>query len=134
LSDDLAARLAAIQDALLALPADAFAQKHELLKERDVLRGAAADFAGELDAQRSDDDLLAELKALRAQLHELEKTRIDPVGQSGGGAGGASVGMGMDAVAMNQQMMDAGGARSLQARIGVLKGLLADRDVEVPEG
>lgn len=56
--DDLALRLAQIQDALLALSDDAFAEKYELLEEIDRLRDEAAGYADELEARRSDADLL----------------------------------------------------------------------------
>ncbi|MEE8330554.1 MAG: hypothetical protein V3R84_02190 [Acidimicrobiia bacterium] len=39
----------------------------------------------------------------------------------------------MGGVSLNAQLMVAGGAARLQARIGVLKGVLSDRGVEVPE-
>ena len=133
MNDDLVTRLAAIQDAILALPDDAFAEKFELLKERDKLRDEAADYSHEMDKGRSDGELLNELAALRAQLKVLEGLQIDAVGQSAGGAGGASIGLGSDAVALNQKIMDAGGAGSIRSRIGIIKGHLEDREVDVPK-
>ncbi len=50
-------------------------------------------------------------------------------------AGAASAGeMGnLGGVSLNAQPMEAGGGSSIQARIGVLNGILPDRGIEVPE-
>lgn len=128
---DLAARLAAVHDALAELPDDAFAERHELLKQQDALREEAAQYAVDLDAARSDEDLLAELSGLRSQLVLLESQKIDLVTQAGAASAGEMGNLG--GVALNAQLMEAGGGSRIKARIGVLKGILSDRGVEVPE-
>jgi hypothetical protein len=130
-SDDLALRLAAIQDALLDLPADAFAEKYELLKERDALREQAAGYAESLDAQRPDDDLLAELASQRSRLEKLRKQKIDLVSQAGSGGGQTGEMGNLGGVALNAQMMKASGADRVQARIAVLEDLLDKRGIDL---
>lgn len=127
---DIVARLAEVQAALLALPDDAFAEKYELLQEQDRLREEAAQYAVNLDAERSDARLLSELSGLRSQLQALEKQKIDLVTQAGTYGGGEMGNLG--GVTLNAKMMEATGAGRIQARIGVVKGLLADRGVDIP--
>jgi hypothetical protein len=131
-TNDIATRLAVVHDAIRELPDDAFAEKYELLKEQDKLREEAAQYAVDLDAQRSDVDLLAELSGLRSQLKQLEKQKIDLVTQAGGGAPGTGNMGNLGGVALNAQMMEASGANRLQARIGLIKGILMDRGVDIP--
>lgn len=130
-SDDLALRLAAIQDALLGLPDDAFAEKFQLLTERDKLREEAAGYAESLESSRPDADLLAELASLRSQFKKLKKQKIDLVSQAGGGSGRGEMGN-LGGVALNARIMEAGGADRIQARIGFITGILNDRGVDVP--
>ncbi|RLE15450.1 MAG: hypothetical protein DRJ28_04110 [Actinobacteria bacterium] len=125
--------LADVDEQLRVLPDDAFADKFELLKKQDVLRERAAQFAVDADKERSTEVLLSELSGLRSQLTQLERQRIDLVTQAGGGATGASNMGNLGGVSLNAQMAEASGANRIQARIGVIKGVLADRDVEVPE-
>lgn len=131
-SDDLALRLAQIQDALLALPDDAFAEKYELLKEQDWLRSEAASYADALEVQRTDAELLAELQALRSQFESLSKQKIDLVVQAGGGSTGGEMGN-LGGVELNLRMMRASGADQIQTRIGRITGILADRGVQIPD-
>ncbi len=126
-------QLAVVQDALLALPDDAFAQKYELKKEQDKLREQAAQFAVDQDERRSDTELLSELSGLRSQLTHLEKQKMDLVTQAGGGAVGMSNMGNLGGASLNIKMMEASGASRIQARIGVIKGVLQNRGVEVPE-
>jgi len=69
---ELINQLAVVQDALLALPDDAFAEKYELKKRQDKLREQAAQFAVDQDEARADAELLSELSGLRSQLAQLE--------------------------------------------------------------
>jgi len=131
-TNDISTRLAAVHDAIRELPDDAFAEKHELLKEQDKLREEAAQYAVDLDAQRSEVDLLSELSGLRSQLKQLEKQKIDLVTQAGGGATGTGNMGNLGGVQINARMMEASGANRLQARIGLIKGILTDRGVDVP--
>ncbi len=129
----VAAALADVQKRLLDIPDDAFAEKFELLKERDILRDEAAGFAKKIDSGHSDEDLLRELAALRGQMQSIEGKRIDLVMQAGGG--GPSTGeMGnLGGVKINKGIDDALGMPKIRARIGVIKGTLTDRGVDVPE-
>ncbi len=104
-TNDITTRLAAVHDAIRELPDDAFAEKYQLLKEQDKLREEAAQHAVDLDAQRSDADLLSEVSGLRSQFRLLEKQKIDPVGQAGGARAGEMGNLG--GVALNAQMMGA---------------------------
>ncbi|VAW01805.1 hypothetical protein MNBD_ACTINO02-2719 [hydrothermal vent metagenome] len=128
---DILAQLVAVNDALWALPDDAFSEKFKLLKERDHLREESSKYAVGLDAQRPDADLLAELSGMRSQLKELEKQKIDLVTQAGGGSGAGEMGN-IGGVSLNARMMDAGGAGRVQARIGIIKGVLKDRGIMYP--
>ena len=128
---DLVLRLAEIQDALLALPDDAFAERYELLQERYELRDRAASYADELESGRSDAELLAELAALRKQMKALHKQKINLVSQAGGGSDAGEMGN-LGGVGINAQMMKASGADQIVARIGRITGMLEDRGVEIP--
>jgi len=129
----LTKELADVDEQLRALPDDAFADKYELLKRQDELRERAAQFAVDADKERSTEALLSELSGLRSQLAQLDGQKIDLVVQAGGGAVGMSNMGNLGGVALNARMTDASGASRIQARIGVIKGVLTDRDVEIPE-
>jgi hypothetical protein len=132
--EDVTRKLAEVQDRLLALSDEAFAERYELLKERDRLRDMAAEFRVDFDAERSSDDLLAELASLRSRLAAAERQRIDIVQQSGGGTEGSAAGAdGWGGVQLNQQIDAANALGNVQARIGRIKGILIDRGIEVPE-
>ena len=124
--------LADVDEQLRSLPDDAFAEKHELLRRQYELRERAAEFAVDRDKARSTPELLSELSGLRSQLAQIEGQRIDLVTQAGGGATGASNMGNLGGVSLNAQMGEASGAGRIQARIGVIKGVLTDRSVEVP--
>lgn len=128
---DIVARLVAVNDAIWALPEGAFSEKHRLLKQRDQLREEAAQFAVDMDAQRPDKDLLAELSGLRSQFKEMEKQKIDLVSQAGGGSDTGEMGN-LGGIALNARMMEANGANRIQARIGLIKGILTDRGIDYP--
>jgi hypothetical protein len=130
---DLTAKLAVVQRKLLDLPDDAFAEKYEMLKEQDKLRGKAAEFAGHMDAERADEDLLRELAALRSQMRSIEGKRIDLVMQAGSGGAGTSEMGNLGGVKINKGIDDAFGLPKIKARIGIIKGILTDRGLEVPE-
>lgn len=127
------ARLGAIHQRLAELPDDAFAEKLELVNERDNLRDEAAGFASMIDYERSDEELLRELAALRSQMQSIEGKRIDLVMQAG--SGGTTTGeMGnLGGVQINKGIDDAFGLPKIKGRIGIIKGTLADRGVVVPE-
>lgn len=115
-----------------ALPDDAFAEKYELQMKRDALRKRAEEYAVDADKERTTVDLLAELSGLRMQLRQIEGQKIDLVSQSGGGPGESGNMMNLGGASLNARMTEASGAGRLQARIGVIKGVLTDRGAEVP--
>jgi hypothetical protein len=131
-AQDVAHELAEVQDALLALPEDAFAEKYELLKKRDRLRDQAAAYAQSLDARRSDEDLLTELHSLRQQMETIEGERIDLVAQAGSGGASSSEMGNLGGVQINKAISDASGLPKIKARIGVIKGILEDRGLDIP--
>ncbi len=130
--DDLVAELAEVQQRLLELPSNAFAERFELQKRQDILREQTARFARDWDLDRSSEDLLTELASLRERLGQLDRQKIDVVTQGGAGtAAPASDGWG--AVQLNQAMDAAQGAGDLHARIGRIKAILTDRRSD-PDG
>ncbi len=124
-------KLAEVQDRLIALPDDAFAERWELRILQDELREEARRFAYARDEDKFDDELLAELRALRDRMKEIERQRIDLVGQAGGGSMSGEMGN-LGGVKINRGIDDALGLPKIKARIGVIKGVLMDRGVDVP--
>ncbi|GMQ92918.1 MAG: hypothetical protein BMS9Abin12_0395 [Acidimicrobiia bacterium] len=130
---DITAKLADVQRRLLDLPDDAFAEKYELLKERDHLRDEAAGYAQMIDSDRTDEDLLRELGGLRGRMKSIEAMRIDLVVQAGSGGASTSEMGNLGGVKINKAIDDAHGLPKIKARIGVIKGTLIDRGVDIPE-
>lgn len=129
---DITTKLADVQKRLLDLPDDAFAEKFELLKERDALRDMAASYAETLDRNRSDEELRKELAALRSRAQSIEDQRIDLVVQAGSG-GAISGEMGnLGGVKINKAIEDGHGLPKIRSRIGIIKGILNDRGAEFP--
>jgi hypothetical protein len=122
--DALNRELAQVQDALLALPADAFAERHELLKRRDELREQAAAVAISADDGKSTADLEAEVAALRRRREELISTRIGFATGKGGSAQGPTSGAW---VGLGRAAKDGAGMDQLNARISKIERLLAER-------
>jgi hypothetical protein len=130
---EITAQLLEVQRKLLDLPDDAFEERYELRKRQDELRLEAKQFAADLDKSRSTEDLLAELASLREQMHRIEGQRIDLVMQAGSGGSSSSEMGNLGGVAINRGIDEAMGLPAIKARIGLLKGILSDRDVTVPE-
>ena len=65
--ESLVRRLSEVQDLLIALPDDAFAEREELIRQRDELQAQAAHHAAGADHERPAEDLLAELASLQIQ-------------------------------------------------------------------
>ena len=61
----LVQELSEVQDLLIALPDDAFAEREALIRRRDELRARAEAHAAGADPERPTEDLLAELVSLR---------------------------------------------------------------------
>jgi hypothetical protein len=127
---DIVKQLSEVQDELLALPDDAFAQRWELRTRQAELRDRARDFSYNMYEDKFDEELLDELRALREQMKQIEKQRIDLVVQAG--SGGISNMGNLGGVAINKGIDDAQGLPQIKARIGQIKGVLADRGVSVP--
>ena len=132
MTDDITRELADIQKQLIDLPDDAFEERYRLRTRQDELRAIARSGDNPLDRGRSDEHLLNELAGLRSQMYAIEKQRIDLVQQAGSG-GSTSGEMGnLGGVKINKGIDDAQGLPGIKARIGVIKGILEDRGVEVP--
>ncbi len=131
--DALNRELAGIQDELLALSDDAFAERFALQKRQDELRELAGAFHQDWDSQRSTEELQAELNALRGQLKGIEDQKIN-LAMFGSGSKGAGPGSsGLGGVSLNRGLLEALGANRVHARIGVIKGILADRGIDSDE-
>lgn len=128
---ELNRKLADIQDRLIALPDDAFEQRWKLRKQQDELREQAREFAYAVDEDKFDDELLSELRSLRERMKAIEYQRIDLVGQAGGGSMSGEMGN-LGGVKLNRSIEDAMGLPEIKARIGVIKGVLMDRGVDIP--
>ncbi len=128
---DLAKKLADVQMELWDLPDDAFAERFELKEKQTALRAEAAQYAERLDEGRTSEDLLVELASLRSQMSAIEKQRIDLVVQAGTTSAGEMGNLG--GYAINKGIEDAMGLPKIEKRIGLIKGVLIDRDVEIPE-
>ena len=127
--DQLRQELAEIQEKLIELPSDAFAERYELRTRQDELRDKVASFSQDRDADRSDQELLEELSALHTRHKQIVRSRIDLVGQSSGGSG-AGPGAGAYGVDdINRGIAAAAGASEIEARITRIKSILADRDL-----
>lgn len=74
--DDLNRQLAAIQDRLLELAPDDFAEKYRLRSEQDRLRVRTREYARDRDAGRTSEDLLAELDARVSALDTIRKQML----------------------------------------------------------
>lgn len=126
--EDLNRRLAEIQDRLLALDPDDFAARYELQTERDRLRRLAREHDVHRDAQRSSDDLRAELEAPKTSLGEIERRMVNPGGMAGGGGAAAGSYEGpLDAMEINNAIRAAKGTDQLVRRITHLESVLRER-------
>jgi hypothetical protein len=128
---NLTRQLADVQKALWDLPEDASEERLALKEEQAALRAQAAKYAESMDEGRSTEDLLTELSALRIQMIAIEGERIDLVSQAGSTSAGEMGNLG--AYGINKGIEDAMGMPKLKARIGLIKGILIDRGVDVPD-
>lgn len=109
--DDLNRQLATIQDRLLGLAPDDFAEKYRLKREQDHLRGLTRQYAQDRDAYRPSEDLLAELDVRRSALDATRRQML-------------CLG---DGVKINLAMKAASGADELTQRIAHLETTLKER-------
>jgi hypothetical protein len=128
--DRVTRSLADLQDRLLALPDDAFAERYALEKQQDELRRQAARFRVDWEAQQPAEELTAELAALRNRIEAIEGERIDMVSQSGGGTLAGPGADGWGAIGINQRIEQAQGAQAIRDRIARIVGILGDRGIE----
>ena len=125
--------LVRVQDQLLALSDDDFAEKYRLQTIRDELREKASQFRVDYDLERSDEALLRELAARRSQIDAINDNRMDFVTQAGGGSGDHSFPDFGGKSAINHEIADAQGIGEINARISRLSAILDDRGVEYPD-
>jgi len=127
-SGEIAKELAAIDEKLDTLPADAFSERVTLHQRHEDLRARAAHLAEEADDQRSTQDLHIEVQSLQQRLGVIQDEFIDVSEQSGEGniPGPDSVDRG--AAGLNRDVAEAQGAPQLVARIDKLQRIIASRD------
>lgn len=128
--DSLIRELGEVQDRLIALPDDAFAERFELLKLQDQLREQAALHTAGVDNERPTEDLLAELASLRQRRDALESEHVNVMLQASN-IDAAGFSGNADAAQINRQMDSARGLPQIVSRIGRIKGILTDRGVAV---
>ncbi len=87
--DRLTRALAEVQDQLLALGPDQFAERYELQKRQDTLRAEAATFDYDWDTERSSADLEAEIAELRRYVEQLIASKSGLLAAKGGNMGSA---------------------------------------------
>ncbi len=123
---------ARVQDELLALGDNDFADKYRLQTLRDDLRSRAAAFRVDYDLERSDEALLQELAARRAQVDAIHKNTMDYVTQAGAGSSGGSTYDHGGKSGINHDIADAQGIGEINARISRLETILDERGIEYP--
>lgn len=128
--DSLIRELGEVQDRLIALPDDAFAERFELLKLQDRLREQAAAHTAGVDNERPTEDLLTELASLRQRRDALEAEHINVMLQASNIDAAGFTGH-ADAAQINRRIDDARGLPQIVSRIGRIKGILIDRGVAV---
>jgi hypothetical protein len=117
--DEILAELTQIRDRIAATSDSE--ERTRLETRRQELRRMARE---EVPPSRA--ELRAELQRLESAWDRLQKTRIDPVKQAGGGSIGGDFGFAADAVRINQQIDSAAGRADLERRIMELRTLLDD--------
>ncbi|MCH7583106.1 MAG: hypothetical protein IIC72_10785 [Acidobacteria bacterium] len=110
---------------MLELAPEDFDEQYKLHVERDRLRKMTRQYAEDRDANRSSEDLSAELEARKSALDAIRKRMISSAAQAGGGTG-AFEGPG-DGLKINRAMISATGADKLMQRIARLETILKER-------
>lgn len=127
--DEIARRLGEIHGELSALPEGQSSQRYELLKERDELRNAAAEYASSADEGRSTQELEAELASLRRSRKQIVASKTGYATSKGGNNAGPASGAW---VGLSQKSLAAGGLARLNMRIGRLEDEIAAKHEEQP--
>ena len=122
--------LSEIQDQLLALPDDGFAERYELQKRQDQLRKHAAGLAVDWDDQRSTDDLEAELAELKSRAEQVVRKHTGHATGHGGGYGGGGVSAAVAKLA--NEARASSGVDQVLARINAIQDALARRQPADP--
>lgn len=125
--EEITRRLAEIDEELWSLDAGDFKTKYELQKERDRLRAIVRSEV-DMDADRSTEDLLAELEARRKALTQIQNSMVNSAGMSGGGGAGTGSYAGpADGVRLNTEIVAGTGAKELSQQISKLETILTQR-------
>ena len=122
--EEVALRLAAIQDKLMALPTESSEDRYHLLKEQDALREEAAEFAVGVDSGRSTEELEAELASLERRRKAIVSSRSGYVMSKGGDSAGPASGAW---VGLSGKSHAAAGIDRLNVRISQIEDELAAR-------
>jgi hypothetical protein len=124
--EQLFRRLSEVQRTLMELPPGASSERFALLTEQDTLRRHAAEFEHNSLADRGDDDLRAELTALKSRRDQAIESRIgfatSKGGNNAGPSGGAWVGLARSA-------REGAGLDWVTARISLLEDEILRRDI-----
>jgi hypothetical protein len=129
--DDITRDLAQVTDDLLALSADDFPRRHELLTAQDELREEASEYHIDLDAQRPVADIRAELAEATTQRNS-EVARLTGRNMMSG-PGGTALSAGAVSAAMVELTLKANANSplpALTARIALLESALAARGLD----
>ena len=127
--EDLVRQLAALQDQLIALPDDAFAERFELVSRQDEMRALAAQHAQGVDIERSTEDLLGELAGLRSQRDALNGEHAGTILHVVK-AGAAGLPDHADTDSVNRRSDPAQDMLRIEGRIGRIGDILIDRGVD----
>lgn len=122
--EDVALRLAAIQDELTSLPEGPSLDRYDLLKEQDILRAEAGVFGVHVDTERSTKDLVAELESLKQRRKSIVSSRSGYVMGKGGNSAGPASGAW---VKLSAESQSASGLDQLNVRISRIEDVLAAR-------
>lgn len=124
--DRIFGELSEISMQLGELPANAYDERARLKSKREALHAEAAALRDSIGDQRPTPVIRAELESLQNRLEQIKGMEIDVVFQHGGSgleSSGAS-----HTFELNREIEAGQGVDQLQARIGQLEKVLADRD------
>jgi hypothetical protein len=129
--DDITRDLAQVTDELLALPADDFGGRYELLTRQDQLRREADRFQADFDEQRPAAEISSELAEVRKRRDAAIAHNTVRVMASGpGGTGGAAAAVSASMVRLSMQAKASSPIDALNARVAHLDAVLAARGID----